>query len=282
MVIESAHRLIAVSLGKIASSRNQRGGVRLHRSLLVAGVLMNARTASSVYHDADDTDYSDEHDIAIELHDVDSVEGAEIDATMLTPLLPPPTATEPQGTEPLLSTDDISKPVLQAAAAESALQLADMTTSATVEPVRQQDTVSRISGDVTTVAKCERKRKRLGHDDDEVNDDSVEIKRTRFIPESPKVTSCSQLVADSLPDAVTDDMEVDSVQLSSLVHCFNSGFQGLLSNSNTVECSSSFTYSLDTSDSLHHTATSDSIISCSIHIREALETLSRPVLAMSV
>jgi hypothetical protein len=30
MVIEAAQRLIAVSLGKIASSRNQRGGIRLH------------------------------------------------------------------------------------------------------------------------------------------------------------------------------------------------------------------------------------------------------------
>jgi len=246
-------------------------------------VLMNARTASSVYHDADDTDCSDEHYTTTEMNDADSVERTELDATMLTPLLPPPTVTEPQGTEPQLSTGDICKPVLQDTDTKLTLQLADVTTSATVEPATQQDTMSRISDYVTAVLECERKRKRFGHDDDEVTDDSVEIKRSRFIAESPKVTSCSQhVVSDSPHDAVTDDMEVDSVQLSSLVHCFNSGFQGLLSNSNTVDCSSSFTYSLDTSDSLHHTATSDSIISCSIHIREALETLSRPVLAMSV
>ncbi|XP_064616064.1 immediate early response gene 2 protein-like [Liolophura sinensis] len=40
-----AQRLITVSLGKIASSRCQRGGINLHRNLLVASVLHKARTA---------------------------------------------------------------------------------------------------------------------------------------------------------------------------------------------------------------------------------------------
>ena len=89
---------------------------------------------------------------------------------------------------------------------------------------------------------------------------------------------------ESSRDTNTDDeMDTDSVQLSSLVHCFNSGFHGLLSSTSTVDTSSSFAYSLDAvGDGRHHTSTSESIISCSIHIREALETLSRPVLAMSV
>lgn len=38
-------RLISVSLGKIAQSRGQRGGINLHRNLLVATVLHKARTA---------------------------------------------------------------------------------------------------------------------------------------------------------------------------------------------------------------------------------------------
>ena len=40
-----AHRLIALSLGKIAASRQQRGGINLHKNLLVASVLHKARTA---------------------------------------------------------------------------------------------------------------------------------------------------------------------------------------------------------------------------------------------
>lgn len=39
-----AQKLIAISLGKIATSRSQRGGPSLHRSLLVATVLYKART----------------------------------------------------------------------------------------------------------------------------------------------------------------------------------------------------------------------------------------------
>uniref|UniRef100_A0A0B7BKT3 Uncharacterized protein n=1 Tax=Arion vulgaris TaxID=1028688 RepID=A0A0B7BKT3_9EUPU len=38
-------RLISVSLGKIAQSRSQRGGINLHKNLLVATVLHKARTA---------------------------------------------------------------------------------------------------------------------------------------------------------------------------------------------------------------------------------------------
>ncbi|XP_014778649.1 putative uncharacterized protein DDB_G0277255 [Octopus bimaculoides] len=39
-----AQKLIALSLGKIAASRNQRGGINLHKNLLVASVLHRARS----------------------------------------------------------------------------------------------------------------------------------------------------------------------------------------------------------------------------------------------
>jgi len=44
MDVENPQRLIAVSLGKIAASRCQRGGPSLHKSLLVSAVLHKART----------------------------------------------------------------------------------------------------------------------------------------------------------------------------------------------------------------------------------------------
>lgn len=44
-VAAEPQRLIAVSLGKIAASRSQRGGINLHKNLLVASVLHKARTA---------------------------------------------------------------------------------------------------------------------------------------------------------------------------------------------------------------------------------------------
>lgn len=273
MVIESAQRLIAVSLGKIASSRNQRGGIRLHRSLLVAGVLMNARSATA---SCDEGEHSDDHDTATDVHELDMIESKKMDASAcdtLTPLLPPTSA------ELHLSAEDVSADVLQTTVVESAADcvLPD-TTSAAGKSVTEQDTVNRVTDSVAAVAECARKRKRLESDDE--SDNSVEIKRSRCVTESA-VSSSSQLTAAS--SSRENEMETDSVQLTSLVHCFNSGFQGLLSNSSATDSSSCFAYSLDSgSDSRHHMTTSESIISCSIHIREALETLSRPVLAMSV
>lgn len=44
MGANDAQRLIALSLGKIAMSRQQRGGINLHKNLLVASVLHKART----------------------------------------------------------------------------------------------------------------------------------------------------------------------------------------------------------------------------------------------
>jgi len=278
MVIESAQQLIAVSLGKIATSRNQRGGVRLHRSLLVAGVLMNARSASTVCHP---DEVSDEPHAATEVSDAELAERGEADdSSTLTPLLPP------SSTEARLSDDDDSKPLPQAADPESPSDrvLPAVSTSAPpAEPVTERDSINRISDHVTTtVVECERKRKRVVSDD-EVSDPG-EMKRLRFMSESSTAPASLRLtVAESLCDTADDAMETESVQLSSLVHCFSSGFQGLLSSSNAVDSSSPFAYSLDAvSDARHHAATSDSIISSSIHIREALETLTRPVLAMSL
>lgn len=274
MVIESAQRLITVSLGKIASSRNQRGGARLHRSLLVAGVLMNARSATTAYSDDEFSD--DQDDTATEVGDVEFGEEGDVNTSTLTPLLPP------SADESWLSDDAVSAPTPEDADSESTLHcvLPDTTTSADVD----QDTINRLSDYVAAVVKCGQKRKRVASDADEV-DDFVKTKCSKIIAEAPASSSSSELTAaDSACGSADDDMETDSVQLSSLVHCFSSGFHGLLSGNSAVDSPSlSFVHSLDAaSDGQRHAAASESIISCSIYIREALETLSRPVLAMSV
>ena len=50
MEVPESQRLIAVSLGKIAASRGQKGGINLHKNLLVATVLHKARTAYMIQH----------------------------------------------------------------------------------------------------------------------------------------------------------------------------------------------------------------------------------------
>lgn len=49
-VVPESQRLIAVSLGKIAASRGQKGGINLHKNLLVATVLHKARTVYMMQH----------------------------------------------------------------------------------------------------------------------------------------------------------------------------------------------------------------------------------------
>ncbi|KAL8597556.1 hypothetical protein ACOMHN_033427 [Nucella lapillus] len=48
--VPESQRLITVSLSKIAASRIQKGGINLHKNLLVATVLTKARTAYMIQH----------------------------------------------------------------------------------------------------------------------------------------------------------------------------------------------------------------------------------------
>lgn len=48
--VPESQRLIALSLGKIAASRGQKGGINLHKNLLVATVLTKARAAYMIQH----------------------------------------------------------------------------------------------------------------------------------------------------------------------------------------------------------------------------------------
>lgn len=50
MDVPESQRLIALSLGKIAASRGQKGGINLHKNLLVATVLTKARAAYMIQH----------------------------------------------------------------------------------------------------------------------------------------------------------------------------------------------------------------------------------------
>ncbi|XP_076455054.1 uncharacterized protein LOC143289795 [Babylonia areolata] len=50
MDVPESQRLITLSLGKIAASRGQKGGINLHKNLLVATVLTKARAAYMIQH----------------------------------------------------------------------------------------------------------------------------------------------------------------------------------------------------------------------------------------
>jgi hypothetical protein len=307
MVIEAAQRLIAVSLGKIASSRNQRGGIRLHRSLLVAGVLMSARSATLTYHHhchrQPNTGQND-----------DELDDREEDCSV--------TAV---GNDDLLFEDDdrvhfVPDGSSLVSTSSSIDELSGCCSVAELQPVLP-DTTSRLDPNATLAVDSEdgvqvltpgsvvdpnlrfhhtelqvsrRKRGRDDSDDDDGPVDGYPTKRTRYLPadqlDAVVPSDVLTVMPDSSTDPDTDDdrMQMDCVQVTNLVNCFSSGFSGLLSSSESYSSTSDhLPYCVADNDEMYstdklHTSASDSIISCSIHIREALETLSRPVLAMSV
>jgi hypothetical protein len=333
MVIESAQRLIAVSLGKIASSRNQRGGIRLHRSLLVAGVLMNARSITYHHHEPN---ISDRLDAEFDSTDSDELVDLDDSAAQTPPLftadLMPPTQSDervhyvpdaPEEPEAVIANP--SSPLTHA---ELLPVLPDPTTPVclnTDEPPTLTETSGIFcanSGIIESSSPPMSCRKRHRSDECAKTPDSGlcyrSTKRSRY------ESACAPEPLTVAPDALSSDdsdsddrMQTDCVQVTNLVNCFSSGFTGLLSGSEyatpTYSASTS-SYSLPTSTYSATTPSpvysltsysstpvgtvdvertfidetekcrraSDSMISCSIHIREALETLSRPPLALSV
>merc|ERR1711976_415480 len=78
--------------------------------------------------------------------------------------------------------------------------------------------------------------------------------------------------------------KAEAMQITSLVHSFSAGFTGLL-NTDSVpsqqQCDNNTVVSAKDSES-GHTSASDSLHSCSTQIKEAFETLARPIIAMTV
>jgi len=330
MVIESAQRLIAVSLGKIASSRNQRGGIRLHRSLLVAGVLMNARSISYHRHEPDVSDHPDtEFDSADGDESVDYDDSDAQTSPLFTADVLPPTQSDERvhyvpdaPEEPEAVFADPASPLTHA---ELQPVLPDTTSPVcldTVEPPSLTETSgifcasSRIIS--PTAVRC---RKRHRSDECAENADGGlcyrNTKRSRNESVCAPEPLCVAPDSSSGEDSDSDDrMQTDCIQVTNLVSCFSSGFTGLLSGHESASPTYStptLTYSATASSYSAMTPTpiysltsyssapggvdvertfadesekcrraSDSMISCSIHIREALETLSRPTLALSV
>lgn len=305
MVVEAAQRIIALSLGKIATSRAQRGGARLHRSLLVAGVLMHARSATvqsqndcttdleeqkyltdcapfsdSVVHPVDESD----PETFLELEADQSVPGAEPCLTTNTGTTDLPGVEDhslhtlqPVDIQPLSALPDSTVPSKDSRLFDSAAHKTDF------RPSSSED----ILPDV--IPNSDRKTRGVKRRSESWDSEKMDYrKRSKYETKFDMDEGNVEVVeADSSTDDEDDErMQIDCLQLTSLVHSFNSGFSGLLSASSEpfltyVERGDSFYGSGDAVKLNSATSTSESMISCSLHIREALETLSRPVVAMS-
>jgi hypothetical protein len=237
-----AQRLIAMSLGKIHASRGQRGGINLHKNLLVAGVLQKARSVcllESYHHPSPSSPKEPEPEEAAPVQEVDDqvVPSVEITDENNTQLLDldrnkensPPSAEKPAHTRPEFTT--------------------------------HRDTLSESrSSSQNSDNGCQRcGKRRLTEVESAVDSITPAAKKCRS--ESQDYSTCYDRHMDVSP----------SPQIATLVHSFT----GLLNSdsSNDQHC--------ETDEQL--TTFSDSNIhSCSTQIKEAFDTLTRPILAMSV
>uniref|UniRef100_A0A023FQ88 Uncharacterized protein n=1 Tax=Amblyomma cajennense TaxID=34607 RepID=A0A023FQ88_AMBCJ len=216
MVMDNdAQKVIAISLGKIATSRVQRGGPSLHRSLLVASVLYKARTT---YFDdafqANAASFSNSVMCAPCQSDADAGDSdtEQIDVEQDTSPLAKPNRTV---TSPVTSAYE------DCASTDGGIDGGD-----------DKENVEPPSADPP--ARC-LKRRRTHSDDEESS-----VKRSRLWRRSASCESDSgeseaecfpaDLDLQSQPEttASTDAMEVESI--SNLVLAFNSGLKGLSSS----------------------------------------------------
>lgn len=276
MVIEAAQRLIDISLGKMASVRSQRGGARLHRELLLNGVLNQARCATfkpqaetselPKIHEGEDrlpvgqtilidrTAYLEDVDVS-ETGIEHLMRNVDADKTKL----------EDQHTITCLLDCD-SRPVVPDT--EMTHGMAD---SSHTSPSKSRRRLCKgvLPDVVPTSDRIHGGLKRKG---DSWTYDSLHAKKkSRCEPE------LDAELDDHVPADIDGDyyMQTDCVQLTSLVNSFT----GLLTY---IDQSDESFFDDSSLRKLNNVASSsESLMSCSLHIREALETLSRPIIAIN-
>lgn len=255
-----AQRLIAMSMGKITSSRSRRGGINLRQNLLVANVLLKARTVymmanyesmmkarqaqvsqpqKAVEVEADSTSSSDMASEAAEettttdiiADSVDAVDTTDSDTSVID------SSEIAERLEP--DTNDTDK--------ENASPAKDCTYAQTT-PVS--------NGDNKNCSRCTKRR-------------LTEVESSQENTKKAKV-DCVKNSSDSV-----EDMKTDGAYISNLVHRFNSGFTGLL----TVNSH----YDDDSNRGKGQGLSSDGYVSCSTQMKDSgFESIPIQPIALAV
>lgn len=243
-----AQRLIALSLGKIALSRQQRGGINLHKNLLVASVLHKARTtymmdnfqtllankrsqaereaAAKMIVDSPKEKSEKTMEINVETRGVsecNAVNDAEVphgerpeknntvDKENVTPMVESSTEN--------VSCDRLDNSDLKSGSKDSS-QVVPVITGKTPLSVHNGSTHQMKSLPSCRCAAGKRRRSFV-----EMNESVTEPKKARFDDELVQSDSDSEYECDST-DSV-ENMQTESTQVTNLVDIFNSGFNGL-------------------------------------------------------
>lgn len=219
-----AQKLIAISLGKIATSRSQRGGPSLHRSLLVASVLYKARTTyvdegqqipgcpsalcTPCHEEADENSDA----VCSASNEASSFANPNLPVTFVSVLTSPSEDCESTDNDELSADKE------------------------NIQPINGSDRLS-LESDTQPMLRCLKRRRTLAAEDDDCGSgkrckrDGAHWRRSSVcsVDSDTDSDTDSTVAADyeseisvSAPDA---PMEVESI--SNLVLAFNAGFKGL-------------------------------------------------------
>ncbi|XP_013415754.1 immediate early response gene 5-like protein [Lingula anatina] len=267
-----AHRLITVSLGKIAQCRQQRGGVNLHKSLLVTKVLYKARTAymmqnfrevvdsktrTAKTHSSSEKQVSKsksaETTLQVQIHPTPAGNAAPCDSESAGCISPSETHEDKENIPP---------------AQEMSAETKDSFENSDENMISKESSLDNKSDvDNNADSECAKCVKRRLSETELAVDSISPVKRSKFCDAETQVD--------------TEPMQTETTQISNLVNIFSSGFTGLISNSHNNN--SSVENSIQTAEKTRLGSDTQSTISqCGKHIKEAFETLARPVIALTV
>ncbi|XP_078685700.1 immediate early response gene 5-like protein [Branchiostoma floridae x Branchiostoma belcheri] len=297
MASVDAQRLIALSIGKLQASRSQRGGIDLHKNLLVSHVLYTARTALLTgmvpeYYRAETTAVESDIEedetvdcgpetaeetvpVAAESTECESAlpsgEGEEKDLCTLTPVV------------------DLAQPPLTSASGNvdsrlDSVTLADSVDKENLSTEQQQNVATSLQPavlgerctNVLPTASCDEKRssaapcsccRKRKQSETEAACDSI----------SPKKRRIEKQETDSETDSweTTEDMCTDS-PVSSLVNIFNSGFKGLVHSSIELESEPTPQQAVPRSGP---NSSKQGLQQCMQEVVTSIGTLARPIVA---
>lgn len=253
-----AQRLIAMSMGKITSSRSRRGGINLRQNLLVANVLLKART---VYMMAN-------------YESMMKARQAQVSQPQK------PVEVEPDSTSDMASDDDVVEEATDVVvdtvdAVDTTDNDSTVTESSEIAERLEPDTCDTDKENSSPVKDCTYAQNTPVPSGDNKNNSRCTKRRLTEVETSQENTKKAKVDCAKNSNDSVEDMKTDGAYISNLVHRFNSGFTGLL----TVNSH----YDDDSNRGKGQGLSSDGFVSCSTQMKDSsFESISVQPIALAV
>jgi len=269
-----AQRLMMMSLGKIQGCRQRRGGINLHKSLLVTKILHKARSIAISENVASkkEEDTEDQMVPEMDIKEEESQQQSPATTPTTTPSMPEPVLLNCHEEEEEESPSEAGNPDLDASH-EVTKDISEYQDKENVNnniipqnyPIKQSEDFEDSTEKDSNCTRCAKRRLT-----------EVEAAVESISPKKQRTGDSDYEEYKNTPEP----MQVETTQISNLVNRFSSGFTGLLT-SDSDSTTQSHEAGPASSQSTEVQGHSDSLLSCSTQIKESFELLARPI-ALSV